>query len=157
MRYFTTIFHFKVSRHYKSDLFFLELSVTLQPIVRPLTLLSFLIHCVIEKSTWIGFSLTRPLPSHRTTQTRNKRTQTSMPIVRFELAILMFKRGRQFMYWTAPGLRSAPFWILTMKSLCRKQNKLNYPRLMSMRTAVIIIMVITPRFVFAMSQVLSSS
>jgi hypothetical protein len=35
---------------------------------------------------------TRPLPTHRTTQTETKCTQTSMPRAGFELTILMFGR-----------------------------------------------------------------
>jgi hypothetical protein len=33
----------------------------------------------------------RPLPTHRTTQTQNKRTQTSMPQVGFEPTIPVFE------------------------------------------------------------------
>jgi hypothetical protein len=36
----------------------------------------------------------RPLPAHRTTQTQNKRTQTSMPRVRFEPTIPEFERAK---------------------------------------------------------------
>jgi hypothetical protein len=36
----------------------------------------------------------RPLPAHRTTQTQNKRTQTSMPQVEFEPMILVFVRAK---------------------------------------------------------------
>jgi preprotein translocase subunit SecG len=36
----------------------------------------------------------RPLPAHRTKQTRNKRTQTSMPQIGFEPAIPVFERAK---------------------------------------------------------------
>jgi hypothetical protein len=36
----------------------------------------------------------RPLPTHRTTQTQNKRTQTSMLQVGFELTIPVFGRAK---------------------------------------------------------------
>jgi hypothetical protein len=36
----------------------------------------------------------RPLPTHRTTQTQNKRTQTSMPWVGFEHTIPAFERAK---------------------------------------------------------------
>jgi hypothetical protein len=37
----------------------------------------------------------RPLPKHRTTQTQNKRTQTSMPQVRFEPTNTVFERAKK--------------------------------------------------------------
>jgi hypothetical protein len=36
----------------------------------------------------------RPLPTHRTTQTENKRTKTSMPLVGFEFTIPIFERAK---------------------------------------------------------------
>jgi hypothetical protein len=36
----------------------------------------------------------RPLSTHRTTQTQNKRTQTSMPQLGFEPTIPVFERGK---------------------------------------------------------------
>jgi hypothetical protein len=36
----------------------------------------------------------RPLPTHRTTQTQNKRTQTPMPQVGFEPTIPVFERAK---------------------------------------------------------------
>jgi hypothetical protein len=38
--------------------------------------------------------VTRLLPTHRTTQTQNKCTQTSMPQVGFEPMIPVFERGK---------------------------------------------------------------
>jgi hypothetical protein len=36
----------------------------------------------------------RPLPTHRTTQTQNKRTQTAMPRMGFETTIPVFERTK---------------------------------------------------------------
>jgi hypothetical protein len=36
----------------------------------------------------------RPLPTHRTTQTQNKRTQTSMPGIGFELMNPVFEQAK---------------------------------------------------------------
>jgi hypothetical protein len=41
-----------------------------------------------------GSAVTRPLPTHRTIQTQKKRTERSMPIVRFELTISMLERAK---------------------------------------------------------------
>jgi hypothetical protein len=38
--------------------------------------------------------MARPLPTHRTAQIRNKRTQTSMPRVGFEPTIPAFERAK---------------------------------------------------------------
>jgi hypothetical protein len=44
---------------------------------------------------WTGDQpVARPLPAHRTTQTPNKRTQTSMPRVGFEPTISVFERAK---------------------------------------------------------------
>jgi hypothetical protein len=48
------------------------------------------------RTPWTGDRpVARPLPTHRTTQTQNKRTQTSIPWVRFELTIPMFERAKK--------------------------------------------------------------
>jgi hypothetical protein len=38
--------------------------------------------------------VSRPLPTHRTTQRQNKRTQTSMPRVGFDPTIIAFERTK---------------------------------------------------------------
>jgi hypothetical protein len=38
--------------------------------------------------------IARPLPTHRTTQTQNKRSQTSMPRVGFEPMIPVFEQAK---------------------------------------------------------------
>jgi hypothetical protein len=56
------------------------LSIALQSLVGPWPFFSFLILYTIGRTPWTGDqSITRPLPTHRTTQTQNKRTQTLMP------------------------------------------------------------------------------
>jgi hypothetical protein len=40
--------------------------------------------------------VTRPLPTHRTTQTQNKHTQTSMPSVGFQPTISVLERAKTF-------------------------------------------------------------
>jgi hypothetical protein len=49
----------------------------------------------VGRTTWTGVQpVARPLPTHRTTQTQNKRTQTSMPRVGFEPTIPVFERAK---------------------------------------------------------------
>jgi hypothetical protein len=56
---------------------------------------SFLILYTIFRAPWIGYqSVTRPLPTHRPTQTQNNCTQTPMPRVWFELTIPVFERTK---------------------------------------------------------------
>jgi hypothetical protein len=57
---------------------------------------SFLIPYTVGRTPWTGNQpVARPLLTHRTTQTKNKLTQTSMPRVGFEPMIPTFERGRQ--------------------------------------------------------------
>jgi hypothetical protein len=47
------------------------------------------------RTPWTGNQpVARPLPTHRTTQTQNKRTQTSMPRVGFEPTTPAFERAK---------------------------------------------------------------
>jgi hypothetical protein len=55
----------------------------------------------------------RPLPTHRTTQTQNKRTQTSMPWVRFEPRIPALKRAK-----TVHALDRAAIVICECQCVC---------------------------------------
>jgi hypothetical protein len=56
---------------------------------------SFLIFYTVGRTPWTGDQpVARPLPAHRTTQTQNKRTQTFMPEVGFELMIPVFDRSK---------------------------------------------------------------
>jgi hypothetical protein len=49
----------------------------------------------VGRTPWTGdHPLARPLPTHRTTQTQNKRTQTSMPRVGFESTTPVFERAK---------------------------------------------------------------
>jgi hypothetical protein len=55
----------------------------------------FLILCTIGRTTWMGDqSVGRPLRTHRTTQTHNKCTQTSIPWVVFELTTPAFEGAK---------------------------------------------------------------
>jgi hypothetical protein len=92
----------------------LYLSMTLQPFVGPWPRFQFL-NPVHSRTPWTGDQpVTRPLPIHRTTQTQNKRTQTSMSRVRFEPTIPVFELtktvpvlGRQFS-------RKSPFYVWSL-------------------------------------------
>jgi hypothetical protein len=56
---------------------------------------SFLILNTVGRTPWTGDQpVARPLPTHRTTQTQNKRTQTSMPRVGFEPTNPVFERAK---------------------------------------------------------------
>jgi hypothetical protein len=56
---------------------------------------SFLIFYTVTRAFWMGDQpVSRPLPAHRTVQTQNKRTQTSMPQLGFEPTILVFERAK---------------------------------------------------------------
>jgi hypothetical protein len=75
------------------------LSVCLPMAIRPLLDLgcffSFLILYTVGRTPWTGDqTVARLLPAHRTAQTQNKRTQTSMPQVGFELMIPVFERAK---------------------------------------------------------------
>jgi hypothetical protein len=49
----------------------------------------------VGRTPWTGDQpVARPLPTHRTTQTQNKRTQTSMPRVGSEPTIPVFERAK---------------------------------------------------------------
>jgi hypothetical protein len=70
------------------------LSVALQPL-GPWPLFQFLNLYTVGRTPWTGDqSVARPLPIYRTTQTRNKRTQTSMPWMGFEPTIPVFERAK---------------------------------------------------------------
>jgi hypothetical protein len=57
---------------------------------------SFLIPYTVGRTPWTGDQpVARLLPTHRTTQKRNKRTQTSIPWVGFEHTIPAFERAKR--------------------------------------------------------------
>jgi hypothetical protein len=69
--------------------------MALQPFVGPWPLFSFLILYTVDRTSWTRDQpVTRPLPTHRTTQTQNKSTQTSMPRFVFEPMIPMFEQAK---------------------------------------------------------------
>jgi hypothetical protein len=56
---------------------------------------SFLILYTVGSTPWMGDQpVARLMSTHRTSQTQNKRTQTSMPRVGFEHTIPMFERTK---------------------------------------------------------------
>jgi hypothetical protein len=55
----------------------------------------FLILYTVGRTPWTGDQpVARPLPTHRTTQTQNKRTQLSMRQVGFETTIPVFQHAK---------------------------------------------------------------
>jgi hypothetical protein len=69
--------------------------MVLQPFGR-WRLFSFLILYTVGRTPWAGDQLdARPLPTHRTTQIQNKRTQTAMPLVGFESTIPVFEWAKK--------------------------------------------------------------
>jgi hypothetical protein len=71
--------------------------MVLQPFVRPWPLLQFRnLFYTDSRTPWTSDQpVARPLPTHRTTQTQNKRTQTSMPQVGLEPTIPAFGRAKR--------------------------------------------------------------
>jgi hypothetical protein len=67
----------------------------LQPFFGPWPLFQFLNPYTVGRTPWTGYQpVARPLPTRRTTQTQNKRTQTSMSWVGFEPTILVFQQAK---------------------------------------------------------------
>jgi hypothetical protein len=63
----------------------------------PWPLFQFLNLYAVGRTPWMGDQpVARPLPAHRTTQTQNESTQTSMPGVGFEPMIPVFARAKTF-------------------------------------------------------------
>jgi hypothetical protein len=89
----------------------------------PWPVFHFLNPYTVGRTPWTGDQpVARALPTHRTTQTRNKRTQTSIPRVGFEPTIPVFERAK-----TVRALeRSA-----TVISLRNKLHALNVRKLKS--------------------------
>jgi hypothetical protein len=71
------------------------LSMAQQPFVWPWPLFSSLILYTVGRAPWTGDQpVARPLPIHRTTQTQNKRTQMSVPVVGFKPTTPMFNLAK---------------------------------------------------------------
>jgi hypothetical protein len=69
--------------------------MAVQPFVGPWPFFSFLILYTVGMNPWMGVQhIARPLPTHRITQTENKRTQTSMLWVGLEPTIPGFEREK---------------------------------------------------------------
>jgi hypothetical protein len=62
--------------------------------------LIFFIFCTVDRTTWTSDQpVARPLPTHRTAQTQNKRREMSMLRVGFEPTIPMFERTKPAHAW----------------------------------------------------------
>jgi hypothetical protein len=71
------------------------LSIALQPFVGPWPLFQCLDLFTVARTPWTTDQpFARPLPAHRTAQTEDKSTQTSMPQVGFEPTIPVFERAK---------------------------------------------------------------
>jgi hypothetical protein len=69
--------------------------MSLEPFVGPWPIFSNLILYTVGRTPWMADQLVaRLLPTHRITQTQNKRTQISMPRVGFEPTIPVFERAK---------------------------------------------------------------
>jgi hypothetical protein len=74
--------------------------MALQSFVGPWPLFQFLNLYTVGRTSWTGDQpVARPLPTHRTTQTQNKSTQTFMPRVEFEPTIPLFERTKSVHAW----------------------------------------------------------
>jgi hypothetical protein len=79
----------------------------------PWTLFQFLNLYTVGRTPWTEDQpVTRPLATHRTTQTQNKRTQISMSWVGIEPTIPVFERAKTVQALDARPLWSAPQWIM---------------------------------------------
>jgi hypothetical protein len=108
------------------DRTFIHSSMALQPFVGPWPLLQFRNHLYkVGRTPWTGNQpVARPLPTHKATQTQNKRTQISMPWVGFELTIPTFERVKTVRpIWSAfTGLPVALFPWNHRKGGCVSQS-----------------------------------
>jgi hypothetical protein len=69
--------------------------MALQPFFGPRSLFNVLIFYTDGRTPWTGDQpVARPLSIHRTTQTQNKRTQTSMSKLGFEFTIQVFEQSK---------------------------------------------------------------
>jgi hypothetical protein len=69
--------------------------MALHPFLGPWSLFQFLDFYTVGRTPWTGDQpVARQIPAHRTAQTQNKRTQTSMSQVEFETTIPVFERAK---------------------------------------------------------------
>jgi hypothetical protein len=69
--------------------------MAVQPFAGPWPLFQFLNIYTVGRTPWMGDQpVAMLLPTHRTTQTQNKRTQASVSRVRFEPTTPMFERAK---------------------------------------------------------------
>jgi hypothetical protein len=76
-----------------NDKYTICLSMALHPFVGPWPPFSFLMLHIVGRTPWRSDQpVAKPLPTHRTTQTQNKLTQTFLSRVGFEPSMPVFKR-----------------------------------------------------------------
>jgi hypothetical protein len=79
---------------------------------------SFLILYAVGRTPLTGDQpVSRPLPTHRTTQTQNKRTQTHMPQVGYELTIPAFERAKTADALDRAATSASLYEVKTLKTL----------------------------------------
>jgi hypothetical protein len=86
---------------------------------------SFLISYILGRFPWTGDQpVARPLPVHRTAQTQNKRTQTSMRQVGFEPMIPVFERAKTVLALDRAATVTGCFchYLLNSVALVRKRS-----------------------------------
>jgi hypothetical protein len=88
------------------------LSMVLQPSVGPWPLFQFLDFYTVGRTSWTGdHPVARPLHTHRTAQTQNKRTQTSMSQVGFEPTIQVLERVKTVHALDRAAAVFGPFYL----------------------------------------------
>jgi hypothetical protein len=85
--------HIECCIYIYTSIFFVHLSMAVQPFVGPSPLVDFRnLFYTNGRTPWTGDQpVARPLPTHRTTQAQNKRTQTPMPQMGFEPTMPVFE------------------------------------------------------------------
>jgi hypothetical protein len=95
--------------------------MVLQPF-EPWPFFSFLILYTVGRTPWTGVQpVARLLPTPRTTQAQNKRTQTSMPRVGFELTTPVFERPKTVHAWDC----DRPWFLVLLKENVKKTEERN--------------------------------
>jgi hypothetical protein len=101
--------------------------MAVQPFIGPWPLFSFLILYTVGRTPWtVDQPVARPLPTHRTTQTQNKRTQTSMLCVGFETRSPMFERAKTVHALDRSAAVIDPYYYYRCNNFCVMRNVFSY-------------------------------
>jgi hypothetical protein len=101
--------------------------MVLQPFVGPWPLFQFLNAYTVGRTPWTGDQpVASPLLTHRTTQTQNKRTQTSLPWARFEHTIQAFQRAKTVYVSDCAAILIGGFCIYIYIYICDRQKCREY-------------------------------